>query len=88
MLAIIHDIDSDPKLSDAKVMFYQELLDPDAYWIRKEYIEVSGKRTAYVETNCFGASEALNGFEISTNMMLSRLSSRNRRLHEMCGEGC
>ena len=88
LLAVIHDVDSDPTLGDAKVMLYQETHDTNAYWIRKENSEGSEARTNFVETLCFTGAAALNGFEIDANMVLSRLSSKSSRLQSMCGEGC
>lgn len=76
LMAVIHEENIDAGVRDAKVLLYQEVLDLDHYWIRKENTRGDLGRTNYAETNCLDALTALGGFETSVQVMLDRLTDR------------
>ena len=76
MLAMIHEADKSAGVYDAKVMLYQDVGNPNHFWIRKENVQGVGNRTNYSETECEDAITALGGFEASVRSMLDRLMDR------------
>lgn len=77
MLAVIHAAHLLAVPSDAKVMLYRDISDPNHFWIRKESAQGGENgRTNYSETECEDAITALGGFEASVRSMLNRLMDR------------
>ena len=75
-IAVIHEEGVDAGIDDAKVLLYQEISDPDHYWIRKENSVFGAGRTNYVESDALDAVTALGGFETSVRSMLERLTQQ------------
>ena len=73
-MAVIHEESVDAGREDAKVLLYQEVLDTDHYWVRKENSRGDLGRTNYAESDCEDAITALGGFETSVRIMLDRLA--------------
>ena len=72
MLAVIHEPDHKADVFKPKVMLYQEVGDPEHFWIRKETPSGDG-HTNYSETEAEDAITALGSFERATQLLMDEL---------------
>ncbi len=72
-LTVIHEADENAGVLDPKVMLYQNIENPDHYWIRKESVQEVGNRTNYSEFQCEDTITALGSLERTTQLLLDDL---------------